>query len=118
MAAFGEDVGELYTYVHKVYWLDTWKEMYSFKVDPIKGIAMWPKSGIPITILPPPHHTQPGRPKKKRKVTADEKSQVKKGKSQGVWSGTKLSRKFLKVTCGKCKKTGHNSRSCNGRSGN
>ncbi|KAL4575660.1 hypothetical protein LXL04_022511 [Taraxacum kok-saghyz] len=67
MAKYGEHVGELYTYVHKVYWLDTWKEMYSFKVEPIKGRAMWPKSDCPITLLPPPHYNTPGRPKEKEK---------------------------------------------------
>ncbi|KAL4576266.1 hypothetical protein LXL04_012358 [Taraxacum kok-saghyz] len=117
MAKYREHVGELYTYVHKVYWLDTWKEMYSFKVEPIKGRAMWPKSDCPITLLPPPHHNTPGRPKKQRKITADEKSQRKKGKSQGESSSYSLSRNFLKITCGKCKKTGHNARTCTGRGG-
>nr|KAJ0225993.1 hypothetical protein LSAT_V11C100044920 [Lactuca sativa] len=61
-----EKVGELYTYVHKVYWLDTWKEMYSFKVEPIKGRAMWPKSDCPTTLVLPPHNKAIGRPKKKK----------------------------------------------------
>ncbi|KAL4592504.1 hypothetical protein LXL04_005502 [Taraxacum kok-saghyz] len=109
MAKYGEHVGELYTYVHKVYWLDTWKEMYSF---------MWPKSDCPITLLPPPHHITPCRPKKKRKITADEKSQRKREKSQGESSSYSLSMNFLKITCGKCKKTGHNARTCTDRGGN
>ncbi|KAL4590452.1 hypothetical protein LXL04_003382 [Taraxacum kok-saghyz] len=59
MAKYGEHVGELYTYVHKVYWLDIWKEMYSFKVDPIKARAMWPKSDCPITSpSSTPQHTR------------------------------------------------------------
>nr|KAJ0217988.1 hypothetical protein LSAT_V11C300147840 [Lactuca sativa] len=74
MSDNGEQVGELYTYVHKVYWLETWKSMCSFTVDPIKGRSMWPKSDCPTTLTPPPHHKQPGRPKKKRRQTADEKS--------------------------------------------
>ncbi|KAL4587841.1 hypothetical protein LXL04_000715 [Taraxacum kok-saghyz] len=118
MAKYGEHMGELYIYVHKVYWLDTWKEMYSFKVEPIKDRAMWPKSDCPITLLPPPHHNTPGRPKKKRKITADEKSQRKKEKSQSQSSSYNLSRNFLKITCGKCKKTGHNARTCTGKGGN
>ncbi|KAL4563564.1 hypothetical protein LXL04_027607 [Taraxacum kok-saghyz] len=61
--------------------------MYSFKVEPIKGRSMWPKSDCPITLLPPPHHNTPGRPKKKRKITADEKSQRKKEKSQELLVG-------------------------------
>ncbi|CAI9262195.1 unnamed protein product [Lactuca saligna] len=71
----GEDVGELYTYVHKVHWLETWKEAYSYKVEPIKGRIMWPVSDCPIKISPPPHRNQPGRPKKKRQRSMDEKSQ-------------------------------------------
>jgi len=68
MSDNGESVGELYTYVHKVYWLETWKTAYSYKVDPIKGRAMGPKSECPTTLTPPPHHKLTGRPKKKEKA--------------------------------------------------
>ncbi|KAL4562714.1 hypothetical protein LXL04_026744 [Taraxacum kok-saghyz] len=111
MGDSGEKVGELYTYVNKVYLLSTWREAYSYKVDPIKGRVMWPKSNCPFTLTPPPHHTQPGRPKVKRKRSADEKSL---SQSQGK----RLTRKFVSVRCGKCKNRGHNSRSCKGQGGN
>nr|KAJ0226599.1 hypothetical protein LSAT_V11C100026480 [Lactuca sativa] len=99
MADNGEKVGELYTYVHKVYWLETWKSMYSLTVD--QGRSMWPTSDCPTTLTPPPHPKQPGRPKKKRRQTADEKS--------------KLTRKFVSVTCSKCKNKCHNAKTCKGK---
>ena len=111
MGDSGETVGELYTYVNKVYLLSTWREAYSNKVEPIKGRVMWPKSNCPFTLTPPPHHTQPGRPKVKRKRSADEKSL---SQSQGK----RLTRKFVSVRCGKCKNRGHNARSCKGQGGN
>nr|KAJ0187703.1 hypothetical protein LSAT_V11C900486270 [Lactuca sativa] len=65
-----EKVGELYTYGHKVYWLDTWKEMYSFKSD------------CPTTLVPPPHKKAIGRPKKKKRITAEERIEIQQRKSQ------------------------------------
>ncbi|XP_023766260.2 uncharacterized protein LOC111914783 [Lactuca sativa] len=56
---------DIYKWVHKVYWLETWQKAYSFKVEPIKGRSMWPKSNCPTKLIPPPHRTQVGRPKKK-----------------------------------------------------
>nr|KAJ0226753.1 hypothetical protein LSAT_V11C100017670 [Lactuca sativa] len=41
--------------------------MYKYKVQPINGRSMWPKSDFPITLTPPKHTKQVGRPKKKRK---------------------------------------------------
>ncbi|KAI3700483.1 hypothetical protein L2E82_45113 [Cichorium intybus] len=118
MADNGETVKEMYTYVHKVYWLETWKTAYSFKVDPIKGRSMWPRSECPTVLTPPPHHKVVGRPKKKRKQSEDERkfTQSQKG-SQNQSQSQKLTRKFVTVTCGKCKHKGHNSRTCKGQGG-
>ncbi|CAI9265013.1 unnamed protein product [Lactuca saligna] len=124
MADNNEKVGELYTYVHKVYWLDTWKEMYSFKVEPIKGRAMWPKSDCPTTLVPPPHNKAIGRPKKKRRITAEERIEIQQRKrqansqSQNDNETQSLSRKFLTMTCSKCKQKGHNARTCKAKDGN
>nr|KAJ0196704.1 hypothetical protein LSAT_V11C700367790 [Lactuca sativa] len=124
MADNNEKVGELYTYVHKVYWLDTWKEMYSFKVEPIKGRAMWPKSDCPTTLVPPPHNKAIGRPKKKRRITAEERIEIQQRKMQANSQcqndneTQSLSRKFLIVTCSKCKQKGHNARTCKAKDGN
>nr|KAJ0185876.1 hypothetical protein LSAT_V11C900488930 [Lactuca sativa] len=116
-------VGELYTYVHKVYWLDTWKEMYSFKVEPIKGRAMWPKSDCPTTLVPPSHNKAIGMPKKKMKITIEERIEIQQRKrqansrSQNDNETQSLSRKFLTVTCSKCKQKGHNARTCKAKDG-
>ncbi|XP_023751778.2 uncharacterized protein LOC111900139 [Lactuca sativa] len=113
----GDKVGELYTYVNKVYWLQTWNEAYSYTVNPIKGRAMWPKSTCPFQLTPPPHHNQPGRPKTERKRSADEKYD-KQMQNHGAGEPEKLTRKFVSVRCGKCNNRGHNSRTCKGQGGN
>ncbi|XP_052621738.1 uncharacterized protein LOC128127317 [Lactuca sativa] len=121
----GEEVGELHTYAHRVHWLETWKAAYVYKVEPIKGRAMWPISEYPIKIIPPLHKNQPGRPKKKRRQSAEEKSQKKgdnvasgSGSQSHIASGSgKLTRKFVHVTCSKCKIKGHNARTCKGQGG-
>ena len=76
-----ESVGEVYTYVHRVHWIETWKAAYANKVEPIKGRSMWPASDCPVKIRPPPHRNQPGRPKRKRQQSMNERSQSQ-GQSQ------------------------------------
>nr|KAJ0217201.1 hypothetical protein LSAT_V11C300120200 [Lactuca sativa] len=133
MTKNSEDVGDIYRWVNKVYWLDTWKNAYSYKVEPIKGRIMWPKSLCPTKLIPPIHHKQPGRPTKKRKKSEDEKlSQSQRGsQSQSGTHGVsqeegckvgpdgvqKLTKKYVSVTCAKCKNKGHNSRTCKGQGG-
>ncbi|KAJ9553175.1 hypothetical protein OSB04_017220 [Centaurea solstitialis] len=110
MAVNGLDNGIVENWVHPVYWLQTWKAMYSFKISPINGRALWPKSGCPTTITAPKHHVQVGRPKKKRKKSVDE---VFEAAAKGTKE--KLRKIGKSVTCGKCKHKGHNSRSCKGQ---
>ena len=133
----GEPVGQLHTYVHKVHWLQTWKDAYVSKVEPIKGRAMWPVSDSPFKITPPPHHTQPGRPKRKRRQSMDERvasqnesqnASQRQSEGQGSQAGPshssqsgptgKLTRKFIKVSCRTCGKKGHNKRTCHDKGGN
>ncbi|CAI9266701.1 unnamed protein product [Lactuca saligna] len=124
---------DIYKWVHKVYWLETWQKAYSFKVEPIKGRPMWPKSNCPTKLIPPPHHTQVGRPKKKRRQSEGERlskrqkasagdgvNEMQGENSQGPRNDgvQKLSRKHVSVTCSKCKNKGHNSRTCKGQGGN
>nr|KAJ0190181.1 hypothetical protein LSAT_V11C800400300 [Lactuca sativa] len=124
---------DIYKWVHKVYFLETWKKAYSFKVEPIKGRSMWPKSECPTKLIPPPHRTQVGRPKKKRRQSEGERLSKKQKASQGDGVNAaqeggsqkptndgvqKLSRKHISVTCSKCKNKGHNSRTCKGQGGN
>nr|KAJ0212320.1 hypothetical protein LSAT_V11C400182410 [Lactuca sativa] len=44
-------IGISETFVHECYWLSTWRNMYSFKVDPINGRRIWMKSPCPTTLL-------------------------------------------------------------------
>ncbi|CAI9262685.1 unnamed protein product [Lactuca saligna] len=122
----GERVHELHTYVHKVHWLQTWKTAYGYKVEPIKGRALWPRSECPMQITPPPHRNQPGRPKRKRRQSMEEKSQSQSQRSDvgpseihghGPHGSGKLTRKFVSMTCSKCGNKGHNSRTCKDQGG-
>ncbi|GKB30483.1 hypothetical protein Tco_0869884, partial [Tanacetum coccineum] len=46
MASNGEQTEVPESYVHQSYWLTTWQYMYRFKVNPIDGPNMWPKSNL------------------------------------------------------------------------
>ncbi|GKD92400.1 hypothetical protein Tco_1372237 [Tanacetum coccineum] len=95
------------TWVNPCYWLSTWKETYSHKIQPICGTNYWEKSTCPTTLLPPKHHVQVGRPKKKRKRSKHEDEPfVKDGK---------LSRKGRTITCQSCGNIGHNKATCKGQ---
>nr|KAJ0199764.1 hypothetical protein LSAT_V11C600331860 [Lactuca sativa] len=65
-----------------VHWLQTWKTAYGYKVEQIKGRTLWPRSECPMQITPPPHSNQPGRPKRKRRQSREEKSHVTSPKSR------------------------------------
>ncbi|GJU62560.1 heat stress transcription factor B-4-like protein [Tanacetum coccineum] len=95
------------TWVNPCYWLSTWKETYSHKIQPICGTKYWEKSTCPTTLLPPKHHVQVGRPRKKRKRSKHEDEPfVKDGK---------LSRKGRTITCQSCGNTRHNKATCKGQ---
>ncbi|GJT74307.1 hypothetical protein Tco_1041032 [Tanacetum coccineum] len=49
--------------VNPCYWLTTWRETYSHKVEPINGTNYWEKSTCPTSLLPPNHHVQIDIPK-------------------------------------------------------
>lgn len=92
--------------VHKAYWMQSWKEVYSNKIVPTNGIEYWPRSGCPTKLAPPFHHTQVGRPKKKRtRGLLEKKSVVKAGK---------VTKQGKSVTCSKCGVKGHNVKTCEG----
>jgi hypothetical protein len=96
-------------WVSKVYWLQTWKDVYKHTLEPINGRPMWTPSGCPTTLIPPKHHTQVGRPRKKRKKSAGEVEERR------MSSNGKMVRKGFSVRCGLCKHFGHNKRSCKGQ---
>nr|GEU44816.1 hypothetical protein [Tanacetum cinerariifolium] len=73
--------GILESWVHKTYWLKTWKDMYSYKINHCNGRDMWPQSDNLITLTPPDYKHPIGRPPKKRRKSAAEiyDGLVKKG---------------------------------------
>ncbi|GKA87572.1 hypothetical protein Tco_0809336 [Tanacetum coccineum] len=98
------------TWVNPCYWLSTWKETYSHKIQPIYGTKDREKSTCLTTLLPPKHHVQVGRPRKKRKRSKHEDEPfVKDGK---------LSRKGRTITCQSCGNTRHTKATCKGQGGN
>nr|KAJ0208878.1 hypothetical protein LSAT_V11C400214130 [Lactuca sativa] len=108
-----DDVADIYRWVNKVYWLDTWKNAYSYKVEPIKGRIMWPKSLCPTTFIPPLHHKQVGNQSQSGIDSVSQEEGCKVG-PDGVH---KLTWKYVSVKCEKCKNKGQNSRECKGQGG-
>ncbi|KAD3337257.1 hypothetical protein E3N88_32777 [Mikania micrantha] len=82
------------------------QKVYSFKIFPINGKSLWPRSVVPTILTPPTHHKPVGRPKKARKKSAVE--------IEDMTRGGRLSKKNTTVTCDKCRNKGHNRRICNG----
>ena len=91
-------------WVHPSYRLNTWKEQYSHKINPICGKHLWVKHDWPSTLIPPKEHPQIGRPPKKRKKSVVEVEDLVKG--------GKLSKKGTTITCSICKEKGRNKRRC------
>ncbi|XP_022001296.1 uncharacterized protein LOC110898768 [Helianthus annuus] len=106
------DAGIPEEWVSDVYWLSTWKKVYENLIEPINGPEMWTPSQCPTTLIPPKHHTQVGRPKKKRK-----KAFCEKELEQEFDKGGKMTRKGTSIKCGKCGNMGHNVMSCKGQGG-
>ncbi|XP_071703951.1 uncharacterized protein [Rutidosis leptorrhynchoides] len=50
MAENSEKVGDPEDWVNPVYKLETWREVYSFKVEPITGSVSWPNSECPTKL--------------------------------------------------------------------
>ncbi|GJV98979.1 mutator type transposase [Tanacetum coccineum] len=63
MASNGEQIGVPGSYVHRSYWLITWQDMYRFKVNPVDGPDLWPKSNLSGILIPPKYTPQPGKAK-------------------------------------------------------
>ena len=108
MALNNQNAGLPEEWVHPCYRLETWKNVYSNLIQPIRGRMFWPKCNVPTTMLPPEHQAQVGRPRKERRKSKTERSVVYTFKSG------KLSREHKTVTCAKCGTKGHNKRSCTG----
>ena len=90
MGLHGKCEGVPEKWVHPVYWV----EVYKHNVEPVNGNDLWPKFACPTTLIPPKYHVQIGRPKKKRKKSAQEIAEAKVAASkekrrlklQNLWS--------------------------------
>lgn len=91
-------------YVHDCYKVTTYLSCYGNGLGPINGREMWPTTDHPV-ILPPDVKKRAGRPKKARRREPEEQEPV---------DPTRVGRKGVKMTCGKCGQVGHNRRSCKG----
>ncbi|GJY61952.1 mutator type transposase [Tanacetum coccineum] len=96
-------------WVHASYRLQTWKEQYTFKINPIAGRDYWEKREWPSILIPPKPHPKIGRPPKKRKKSVVELDELVRG--------IKLSKKGSTITCSNCKGKGHNKRGCKASAG-
>nr|GEX03147.1 hypothetical protein [Tanacetum cinerariifolium] len=84
--------------------------MYRFKINPCKDLDLRPLSNSHITYTPPEYYKPAGRPSKKRKKSSAELF-------DGLVKNGKISRFGQTVTCCKCGKKGHNSRTFKGQRG-
>ncbi|XP_035836473.1 uncharacterized protein LOC118484716 [Helianthus annuus] len=101
-------VGAIESWAHPVHTMERWRLVYSHKINPLNGRALWTKIELPTIITPPKHHNQVGRLKKLRKRSEAEIEDM-------TQSGS-LTKKHTQGACNKCKQIGHNSRTCKGKS--
>ncbi|XP_071700362.1 uncharacterized protein [Rutidosis leptorrhynchoides] len=76
MGAFGARVSHLESWVHRVHWLETWKNTYNFKICPLNSMQLWGKNFGTSKLLPPLIVATAGRPKKNRRKGLDEKASM------------------------------------------
>ncbi|XP_058216410.1 uncharacterized protein LOC131327323 [Rhododendron vialii] len=88
-------------YVSEWYHKHTFEATYQHIMHPLNGPDMWEKSGKD-PILPAEFTKQPGRPKKSRRREPDEPPK----------NPIKLSKRGVKMSCRRCGKEGHNTRTC------
>ncbi|XP_057779416.1 uncharacterized protein LOC130997994 [Salvia miltiorrhiza] len=88
--------------VHDYYSVSRFLKAYESGLVPIRGESMWPEvEGFKVK--PPAVRRMPGRPKKKRIRSANERE----GRNP-----TQLSRGGMIMTCRRCGDAGHNKRNC------
>lgn len=93
--------GPVFEYVHHFYKRETYLKIYGGSIKPMAGPEEWPLTDKDPP-LPPQYTARPGRPKKLRKPSMGELSK----------DGEKVARTHIKLHCTKCRKPGHNSRTC------
>ncbi|PHU18364.1 hypothetical protein BC332_14059 [Capsicum chinense] len=90
-------------YVEHWYKKETFMKAYSYFIQPISNIKIWPETNNP-KIEPPEPKKMPGRPARNRR----------RGKGELKKKYEKLSKQRVKITCSKCHQQGHNRRYCKG----
>ncbi|KAL0343001.1 UNVERIFIED_CONTAM: hypothetical protein Sangu_1187500 [Sesamum angustifolium] len=88
--------------------VSTYLRCYEHAIQGVNGAELWPKCELPPP-LPPKYENKPGRPKKIRRRQPDE--------PPAATNTTRLKKCLKSLKCGKCGVVGHNSRTCNKRSG-
>ncbi|CAN0893143.1 hypothetical protein LINGRAHAP2_LOCUS17978 [Linum grandiflorum] len=95
---------------------------YSNVMEPMDGPKLWPSSNYE-DVLPPAFRAMPGRPKKKRILSVEEKEDTSKKKKRRIYTSdellaqdkndsSKLGRVGRIMSCKTCGKEGHNKRTC------
>ncbi|PHT33514.1 hypothetical protein CQW23_25314 [Capsicum baccatum] len=101
VAALHHKKFEPINYMSHWYNRETYMNTYSFFIQPVLNIKMWPQSQN-ISVMPPPVKKLSGRPGKNRKK---EEGETKK-KTEN------LSKRGIEISCGTCHSKGHNKRRC------
>jgi hypothetical protein len=94
---------QLEDYIADCYSVVEYNKIYDHCMLPMEGMGQWPTD--PRQPQPPAYVKMPERPRKERRREPGESKKA-----------TKVSRAGSVVTCSKCKKTGHNSRTCGSKS--
>ncbi|KAK8705881.1 hypothetical protein V6N13_049467 [Hibiscus sabdariffa] len=94
------------SYVHACYKTTTQQQIYNHFIEPVRDPNQWHDTTCE-SVIEPKLRRPPGRPKKQRVKEADETK-----KSSAKWT-----KKGLVMYCSKCKKLGHNQRTCKGEIG-
>jgi hypothetical protein len=94
---------QLEDYISDCYSVVEYNKIYDHCMLPMEGMGQWPTD--PRQPQPPAYVKMPERPRKERRREPGESKKA-----------TKVSRAGSVVTCSKCKKTGHNSRTCGSKS--
>jgi len=85
-------------YIVDCYSVVDYNKIYDYCMLPMEGMGQWPTD--PRQPQPPAYVKMPWRPREERREPGESKK------------ATKVSRVGSVITCSKCKKTGHNSRTC------
>ena len=89
-------------YIHACYSKEVYLRAYNHMIHAVPGMHDWVQSGME-PVAPPLYRRPTGRPKKLRRRETDEQP-----------TSSRVFRRNRKMTCARCLKTGHNTRSCKG----